>query len=48
MTVVYVTAAALILVIAYVARGPRLALWTLFASALLYLGLIALITRSMG
>ncbi len=48
MTIVYATVAVAILVIAYVLRGPRFALGTLVAGALLYLGLITVITSSMG
>lgn len=48
MTLVYVAAAAAILVIVYLTRGPKLAVGTLFALVALYLLLVALITRSMG
>ncbi|MGE5618709.1 MAG: hypothetical protein ACM3US_05575 [Sphingomonadaceae bacterium] len=48
MTIAYAVVAASIPVIAFFVRGPRFALWTLFASALPYLVLVTLITRSMG
>jgi len=47
LTLTYVAVAAAILVIAYLMRGPKLAIGTQFALSALHLGLIVLITRSM-